>query len=115
MGQIDGDQSTVALRSEDREADVPRDSRLAKGSDERVAEHRATKVAAGNGRQVFVAYIDHDGMLRSEKILDSHIDRRLTQHDLVGLGGIHGCGRGHRGPLYVDTASNAAERECRPP
>src|SRR5215210_2788579 len=111
MGQIDGDRRAVALRVEDREADVSRDSRLAKIRHERVAEHRATKVAAGNGRQVLVAFVDHDGMLRSEKILDSRIDRALTQHDLVGRGGIHGCGRGHRSTLYVDTAANAAERE----
>src|SRR5215218_2857596 len=38
MGQIDGDRRPVALRVEDREADVSRDSRLAEGRHERVAE-----------------------------------------------------------------------------
>src|SRR5215207_11191431 len=87
MGQIDIDNGPLALRAEDREADMSRDAGLPEGGDEGVAEHGPAKVAAGNGRQVFVTLVDHHGMLRSEKILDSRIDERLTQHDLVRGGG----------------------------
>src|SRR5215217_2145305 len=62
-----------------------------------------------------VTLVDHDGVLRSEKILDSRIDRGRTQHHLVRGGGVHGGGGGHRGTFHVDTATNAAERKCHPP